>query len=479
MIPSLVGAAIALLILLAARGAGHRIIFGLFVSLAFGSTAIASLPALGGSTPLIYTAFACALIVCEALRRDFLRSLGVIVKVHWTAGVAAFLAVYAVVSAIIFPRLFAGEVTVFIVVDGAVKDALLYPTGGNITQTGYFVLGVLTFFALRIALLRPQLIETARRGFLAFIVLHVAFGVADLGGKVLGLGDVLFFTRSVNYALLTSDEVGSFHRIVGGYPEASTFSAYSLACIAFTYAYWRATGSLLAFLLTGALFLLLVFSTSTTAYVGLAALCMLAAITIGVTIFSGRVKREDLILFVVILASAVALLAAYLAQEKMFEPIVELVRVMVFEKSNSESGRERGMWNLTSVEAFFKTEGVGIGFGSSRSSSWIISVFAQIGVIGGLLMLALVAALCRGTAGWPLEDRQMRGLADGARAMAVGNLIAVSISGGSADPGILFFISLAVVLTCRAQAQLAGMRAAAPPRRPGSIPTLPEDAVLN
>ena len=140
---------------------GHRldapIIIALFASLPLGSTAIVTLSALGGSSPLIYTALVVLLLASVSLRRGFLDDLVRVLAIYWTAWILAAFILYSLFSAIVFPRLFAGQTIVFVAnPDTGVQELPLAPVSGNITQTGYFVLGALTFFAFRILLERKS-----------------------------------------------------------------------------------------------------------------------------------------------------------------------------------------------------------------------------------------------------------------------------------------------------------------------------------
>ena len=71
-------------------------------------------------------------------------------------------------------------------------------------------------------------------------------GVIDLLGKLAGAGDVLAPIRTASYAMLTDVSLGGFARIAGAYSEASAFGGVSLACLAFSYTYWRKTKDRLA-----------------------------------------------------------------------------------------------------------------------------------------------------------------------------------------------------------------------------------------
>ena len=87
MILSAAGALVLIALLLIGRLAGGAIIVGLFASLAFGSTAIVAIPALGNSSPLIYTMFRLLLIGKAALEQNFPKGLLLIPSRHVAAGV--------------------------------------------------------------------------------------------------------------------------------------------------------------------------------------------------------------------------------------------------------------------------------------------------------------------------------------------------------------------------------------------------------
>jgi hypothetical protein len=68
------------------------------------------------------------------------------------------------------------------------------------------------------------------------------------------------------------------------------------------------------------------------------------------------------------------------------------------------------------------------------------------------LMMTAVVGLVRGMSGLFIteEDKPLVALCAAARACGLASLMASTIAGGSADPGVLFFVCLAIVLSCRA-----------------------------
>jgi hypothetical protein len=166
------------------------------------------------------------------------------------------------------------------------------------------------------------------------------------------------------------------------------------------------------------------------------------------------VSRRDLALAGMALCICTVMLAAYIHSEKLFEPFVNLLNSMVLEKSASDSAIERSYWNAKGLQAFTDTGGLGIGIGSSRSSSLVVSVASQLGIIGSLLFVILICFLLIGMAGRAAyyRDRDIFAIAQAARAAALAVLVPTSMTSPSADPGIVFFISLAVLISCREHA---------------------------
>jgi hypothetical protein len=452
--PSVAGIVVCACIVVFVRLMGWSMVVAFMASLAFGATAIGTLSSLGGSSPQIYTVFAVLLLVAAVARKGIWRELAAVFSRIGAAPVIVVLMFHALIGAILFPRLFAGQTSVFIAsrTSRGVYETALGPSSANVTQTAYFTLGVLVFVALCLLLRRREALVDVKRGFFLWFGLHTGMGVLDLAGKMAGAGDVLAPIRTASYAMLTLTMEGGFWRIAGSYSEASTFGAVSLAGLAFSYTYWRRTNSRFAAAIAAALFLLLLLSTSTTAYVGLALIGIPVALSLARSLASARPTRQDVLLVAVMAFLCLAVMAVSLWSAQFFEPLLQLIDQMVTHKMASASGQERAYWNYKSMQAFFDTSGLGIGLGSSRASSWPIAVLSQLGVVGATLIAILLAALLwlPGRARRAV-DAEADAIMASARAGALASLLAASLAGGLADPGMGFFVPLAVVMACCAR----------------------------
>jgi hypothetical protein len=448
---SLAGLVVTAILLLVGWGAGSALLVALLCSLPFGATAWGTLSALGGSSPLIYTIFAVLLMLRVALRPAASADFAATFASHWVMPLLALLSVYAVASSILFPNIFLGQTSVFVPIKGAIYEVPLSPVSGNITQCAYFVLGAICCFAFAADLHRSKNHAAIIKALFAWCSVNALLGTIDLGGKLVGLTDMLAPIRTASYAYLTESMEHNFWRIVGGFSEASAFASHTIACTAFSFAYWRETGSRAAIVLCAVNFSLLVLSTSTTAYVALVFLSLPLLMSVLCSFANLRISRREIQILLLGLSGLVLVTAVVVITPTVSQPFVDLLNNMVLRKGESSSAQERGYWNSRSLESVIDTFGLGVGLGSSRASSWIIAVISQMGIVGALAFIAILYAVQRA----PREARisgiaassKPAGLIRGARAAAFATIVSGSISGAAADPGIVAFICFAVSLT--------------------------------
>ena len=124
----------------------------------------------------------------------------------------------------------------------------------------YFLLGILTFFAVSVLLLRRKMFVAIKQGYFAMATVHVVLGGIDFLGKIGGVPDILAPLRSAHYAMVTGVDIVGIWRIAGAYSEASGFGGATVALLAFTFTYWKLTRHRHALGLAIALLVLLLLS---------------------------------------------------------------------------------------------------------------------------------------------------------------------------------------------------------------------------
>jgi hypothetical protein len=138
-----------------------------------------------------------------------------------------------------------------------------------------------------------------------------------------------------------------------------------------------------------------VLSTSSTAYVGLGVFGVVYALNWLRRLLSPSVLARNGLKW-----EAVAAIAAFLVflfvlalTPRLLDPVFDTVNELVFQKSQSNSYIERNMWTKVGMDAFFATNGLGVGLGSARTSNWYVAILSNTGIIGGTLLALFIVRL--------------------------------------------------------------------------------------
>jgi hypothetical protein len=359
-----------------------------------------------------------------------------------------FTVVYGAASAYLMPRLFQGATDVFAISrsDSAANTILLAlaPVSGNVTQTIYLIGDFICFLIFYAYAREPRMIVVLCHAAIACAIANLAFAVIDLVTYWTGTADLLTFLRNASYRMLDDVEVMGFKRIVGSFTEASAYAFATLGLFAFTGKLWlRGIYSWLTGPIAGLSLVALLASTSSTAYVSLV-LLLAAEYAICVTqLIAGRSCRTAAAFVVLAPILAATLMLFLVLQEDTWLFVQDLVNKTVFDKLASSSGTERSSMNTQALINFFDTYGLGVGVGSTRTSSFLLVVPASVGVLGSLIYTAFMVCLLKASpAGADWFAASTRAACQSA---CMSFLIAGSLAGGSMDLGLPFFIFAGLV----------------------------------
>jgi hypothetical protein len=271
------------------------------------------------------------------------------------------------------------------------------------------------------------------------VALNLVFAAIDLVTFYTNTAEILSFIRNANYGLLNDTELAGSKRIVGSFVEASSFGAMTLGYFAFSGKLWlEGVHPRLTLIFAGLSFGSLLFSTSSTAIIGLGAFLIVAYLH---TIFNAvrRPPNPQTWWFIAGAPIAASLVMVAIALNESSSIYVGgLLNELVFNKMSSESGIERSSWNAQGLQNFIDTFGFGVGNGSMRASSFPVSVLASIGVIGALTMgLFLVTVFLSGLKDGANPVRNA--YRNAAKYACLAWLIAATVSGALVDLGLPFF----------------------------------------
>ncbi|MFC0400004.1 O-antigen ligase family protein [Paraburkholderia rhizosphaerae] len=300
------------------------------------------------------------------------------------------LAVVALIGAWFLPRAFAGATNVFAISkDAADPNAVgpvpLAPVSGNLTQSVYFISDVVIYCCMTIFLARKDGYRHLALAMLVLAGLNVVAGVVDMVGGAVGI-NALGWIKTAGYTIHDGEEVGGLRRITGTFTEASTYAGFTMQLFAFTANMWlfgyrpRLTG-----LIALASVVLIMLSTSTTAYVGMVAYLMVLLCSRDDRIWPHARARKGYLFAAVGCLAILALLFSLIFKPGMLESVLGFFNDTVMAKADSDSGRERGSWNQQAITNIIDTYGFGIGLGSARTSSFVLALLSNLGFAGAVL----------------------------------------------------------------------------------------------
>ncbi|CAM5765468.1 hypothetical protein LMIY3S_01493 [Labrys miyagiensis] len=359
-------------------------------------------------------------------------------------------ALWGTIGAILFPRIFAGAVYVSAIsqagFDGAAALMVpLGPTTGNLTQSVYFLADVVTFLVCYVFAKSRDNFNVLAQAYFIYCVLNIFFALVDLATFWTNTGFLLDFMRNTTYAIHDDTVIAGLKRIVGSFTEASSFGGVTLGTFGFTFRLWLGgVRPALTFTIAMISLILLILCTATTAYVALPLVLGILYMTSLWRMIRGPVPKTVMaflifapLLFLVIVAAAMLIPA-------IGDQIWAIADQMLFNKATSQSAEERGSWNKASIETFFATYGLGGGIGAVRSSSFLLAVFGNLGVIGcityGLFLLLILFRRSSKPLDWYVHEVRAA-----ARTTCVANLISSAISSSLIDLGLSFFMLAGLV----------------------------------
>lgn len=407
----------------------------------FGAAAAIALPALGGATitpAVLFLPFLLARALGERGLGGCLRQVSFPDAGFWLL----LLVVWGMLSAYFLPRTFAGQVQILTIDRNAMDSgATLHPlhsVSGNLTQSGYALGAVCAFVAMRALLLRKGRLDDFRDAVLLLAGLNCLAGVVNLAEFYLGFPSVLEYVRTGGYRIFENYEFAGLVRLSGTFSEASGFADFTLPLLAFSATLWlNRVRAGYSGVLALTLLILLLISTSGTAYVGLTIYLSCLAVALSWRgLVHGKVPRMGPLIYGGTLG-LMAVSSVILYDPGVVMRVAEFFEVTVVNKLQSSSGIERSSWNEQAWSNFLDTYGAGVGLGSARASSFPLVLLSNVGAFGTLLFLVFLSRVFHRIG--PNRALRTAAVPRAARQAVLAALISAFVSAGVFDLGVAFY----------------------------------------
>jgi hypothetical protein len=420
------------------------IVYAFFASTLLGAAGALILGSLGGATiqpaHLLLGVLTVKLLGSRDVRVGALRAVAVGNPGFWLLVTAG----YAAMTAYLLPRFFLGQTFAFTArAQGEYYVTPLAPSTSNLTQSVYFVGDCICFVVLSGFGSSEAGRKCLGRAALMCVILNLGFAVLDLATYATNTGELLSFIRNSTYSILSDTEMAGFKRVVGSFVEASSFGYWTLGYFAFATSLWLSGIAVrLTLILSVLSFFALLFSTSTTAYVGMSGYLFVEFVIVAINFLFWRVRPEMLIFLICVPIGLAIVVVAICLNDASYAYTANLLDELVLNKMSTGSGIERSTWNNQAIQKFLDTFGFGVGNGSVRASSFPIAVIASLGFLGSATyaLFLLTIWLKRATPAPPTVSA----LQKAARSACLAWLIAATASAGFIDLGLPFFAFAAI-----------------------------------
>jgi hypothetical protein len=373
------------------------------------------------------------------------------------ARVMAIFVAVCVLSAFVLPNLFEG-LPVDVPRAGVTshRQIPLMPLHWSLSNGGQAVYMILNFFVI-LEFLR----KCDDEGFPAMVA--KAFALSGILAASVGLFQVAcnhvgvkfpawLFNSNLAWAQNTEQGIAGFSRMSATFVEPSDAGRFFACWMVFELAMAMSSrrAEMWHWLFASVATVLLFLTTSSTGYVIAAVSWSVAVMQMATTLFSTgiiRVRKGAAILGAVGGAILVLLLVP---------GVWNLLSAVLFDKRTTDSALDRGATLGRAVTVFFQTFGLGAGLGSNRAMSVPFYVLSNIGLLGTLLFVYLLAKpyLMARIATRSLEISQaLRAFIRASAAAFAANLVSMLVSGAEIT-GAQFWILLGILLVGLRQAWL-------------------------
>ncbi len=429
-----------------------RLVELVFIGSAFAAAAVLVIGSYGISPGLIPTALFIVFVVLKLLFGTRYPAERLVVKVFLPF---ILVAAWALISSIIMPRLFESDIYVWPQkISNFMVISPLAPNSGNYTQDAYLTAAAALAVLAGIYLTRDDF-DLGRLLNVYFVsgIMVALISLWQFVGNMAGLWfPTDFFLSNPGWALLSDESVGSIIRITGPFSEPSALASYLCGIVGG--AGWLILnghqGMLPRVTLALAAFVVLL-STSTTGYVALALMAAVLGIYTALTGSPGLRKRTALgfaavTLFGVACVVTVPVMLPGVAQT------VETITTATLNKQQSSSYTDRTGADKDSIRAAVQSYGLGVGWGSDRSSSLIPGLLAGVGAIGlaGLIWFSLAVVQHVRLAHRLASSDKPRRIMHACTGAIIGTLIAAAISAPTiSSPDFYLLISLLIATAAR------------------------------
>ena len=206
-----------------------------------------------------------------------------------------------------------------------------------------------------------------------------------------------FFYSNAGYNRADSQEMVGLFRINGPFEEPSTLGYTFTGYLLFAWLRYRLYPTAFSVILIAACIFCMLVSTSTTAFFGIflfgctavfdVVSARLSLLTRDFKLSSGQIAAIVIVIF--------GILGGSIVVASNWQAIHFILESTILHKSQSTSFQQRSFADLLAMRIFVQTYGIGVGLGSHKANSMLLTLLSNTGILGFACFGAFVVSLLR------------------------------------------------------------------------------------
>lgn len=263
----------------------------------------------------------------------------------------------------------------------------------NQTQLAYLIFNVTLVYCLGHQAARMPLDEVLGATDRALVISILFTGAAIIWQMLSYYGGVYFpkdfFISNAGYDTGSTQEFGELLRVAGPFAEPSSLAYYFSGYLFFAWQRYRRLPTVLSMGLVLLCLFCLAVSTSTTAYAVLAAFGLVLGkdMLLGIGAIATRRFRFSSGKLLALTVMVVGIVAAVVYISENWAVIDRVLTAAVYEKQETSSYVQRSGVDRMALNITVETGGLGLGLGSHKPNSLLMTLLSNTGVLGTILFM--------------------------------------------------------------------------------------------
>jgi hypothetical protein len=263
----------------------------------------------------------------------------------------------------------------------------------NIAFSIYILFYVLTLLFIITTNWDQNDLKILHRTFMISFLIILVTSISQILNVILKTPDITTYLYTITTREFRLSMAGSFPRVQATYQEPSMLAPFIVGVYSYYLYSTFKYKNVLHLTMTIVTLILILLSTSTTAYISTMILTLLVLyfnLPLRIKNYTVYINPSRIIINVIIITAALLIFMGVIFFTAGFDSFIFLINEVLINKLDTASYKNRTIADLHALKLFVDTYGLGVGLGSNRPSSLLPFLLSQLGFVGTWLFLVFI-----------------------------------------------------------------------------------------